>query len=174
MAVKKAAKIVVALKSFSRIESIEEKQLTSIAQSIEIVLTLYHNQLKMGTEIVKNFDRDIKVMAFSDELQQVWANLIHNSLQSMKFKGVLTLGIKQVGKEVEVSIQDSGSGIPEEIKPKIFEAFFTTKPAGEGTGLGLDIVKRIVEKHKGTISFESQEGVGTTFFVRIPLEEKII
>ncbi|GAB4331484.1 MAG: hypothetical protein OHK0038_06380 [Flammeovirgaceae bacterium] len=171
MAVKKASKIVVALKNFSRVESAEEKQLTSISQNIENVLTLYQNQLKVGVEVVKNFEEDIKLLAFPDELQQVWVNLIHNSLHAMKYKGVLTIKTKKIDNQVEISIEDTGSGIPAEIQPKIFDVFFTTKPAGEGTGLGLDIVRRIVEKHKGTISFRSEEGKGTIFFVKLPLEE---
>jgi two-component system, NtrC family, sensor kinase len=109
------------------------------------------------------------VTCLPDELNQVWTNLVHNALQAMDHKGTLTLGLRREGDEVAVSVGDSGCGIPEEIRARIFEPFFTTKPAGEGTGLGLDIVRKIVEKHRGRIEVESEVGRGSTFTVRLPI-----
>ena len=86
----------------------------------------------------------------------------------MNYAGTLTIGIKQDNGNAVVSVGDSGCGIPEEIRGKIFDVFFTTKPAGVGSGLGLDIVKKIIEKHHGRIAVQSEVGVGTTFTVILP------
>ena len=133
------------------------------------MLTLYYNQLKQGIEVIKNYPEDLpKIPCYPDELNQVWTNLIHNAIQAMESKGTLTIDVKQQQENILVSIIDSGKGIPAEILPKIFQPFFTTKPAGEGSGLGLDIVKKIVDKHRGTISFQSVPG-NTTFTVQLPI-----
>jgi signal transduction histidine kinase len=171
-AVERASKIIFALKSFSRFDHSGEKIQTDIVENVETVLTIYHNQIKMGTELVRDYDDNLESMlCFPDELNQVWTNLIHNALQAMKdCSKILTVSIKKDGDYQIVSIGDSGSGIPEDIKDKIFHPFFTTKAAGEGSGLGLDIIKKIVEKHGGQISFDTQMDVGTTFHVRLPIK----
>ena len=87
----------------------------------------------------------------------------------MNNRGTLTIDAREEKDSILVSITDSGEGIPEDIKAKIFQPFFTTKPPGEGSGLGLDIVRKIVEKHQGTIDFESIPGQ-TTFIVSLPIE----
>jgi two-component system, NtrC family, sensor kinase len=87
----------------------------------------------------------------------------------MNLKGKLTIGLKQDDQNVVISFTDTGAGIPDAIKHKIFNAFFTTKKAGEGSGLGLDIVRKIMDRHEGQITFESEAGKGTTFFVRQPI-----
>jgi signal transduction histidine kinase len=109
------------------------------------------------------------IMGYPDELNQVWTNLIYNAMQAMDFKGVLEIDIEEISQEVVVSVKDTGSGISPENQVKVFQTFFTTKPAGEGTGLGLSITKKIVEKHNGRISFESEVGKGTTFKVFLPI-----
>jgi signal transduction histidine kinase len=106
-------------------------------------------------------------MCYPDELNQLWTNLIHNALQAMNHEGELLIDIDLEGDFIVIKITDSGCGIPDEIKPQIFEPFFTTKPAGEGSGLGLDIVKKIVSKHDGHISVDSCPGK-TTFTVCLP------
>jgi signal transduction histidine kinase len=114
------------------------------------------------------------VYAFPDEISQVWMNLIHNALQAMDYHGDLTIEVR--GKEqeeepaVEVIITDTGCGIPREVQGQVFDPFFSTKRRGEGTGLGLDIVRTIVRRHGGQIDFTSTEGEGTSFRVRLPLE----
>ncbi|MCS6832186.1 MAG: PAS domain-containing protein, partial [Flammeovirgaceae bacterium] len=174
-ATEKASKVVFALKNYARQDTSGEKVPADIHESIDTVLTLYHNQLKHGVEVVKHYDNFGKVFCYPDELIQVWTNLIHNAAQAMNYKGTLTITTQKIDDRIRVSIADTGIGIPDEIKDKIFNAFFTTKKAGEGSGLGLDIVRKIVEKHEGKIWFESQVGVGTTFFVEIPalIEEKV-
>jgi signal transduction histidine kinase len=98
----------------------------------------------------------------------VWTNLIHNALQAMDNKGTLTIEIQQQDNQAKISITDSGKGIPPEIQAKIFQPFFTTKPAGEGSGLGLDIVKKIIDKHQGQINVASIPGQ-TTFTILLPM-----
>jgi signal transduction histidine kinase len=159
---------VFALKSYARYDTTGEKIEINITDGIETVLTLYHNQLKQGVEVIRNYADLPAVLCYPDELNQVWTNLVHNALQAMNNKGTLTIDATQQDTRVLISITDSGKGIPPEIKSKIFEPFFTTKPAGEGSGLGLDIVKKIIEKHEGTIEVKSVPGQ-TTFTVSIPI-----
>jgi two-component system NtrC family sensor kinase len=96
-------------------------------------------------------------------------NLIHNALQAMSYNGTLTIAIRRTEREAVVSFADTGCGIPNAIRDRIFDAFFTTKPVGEGSGLGLNIVSKIIDKHQGRIEVESEVGVGTTFSVYLPL-----
>lgn len=164
----KAAKVVFALKSYSHYNYTEHKAETNLIRDIETVLTLYQSQLKQGIEVIRNYDKIPPVLCFQDELSQVWTNLIHNALQAMDYQGTLTIDVRQKEDQVQVRITDSGKGIPTEVMPKIFQPFFTTKPPGEGSGLGLDIVQKIVTKHEGEITVESVPG-HTTFAVSIPI-----
>jgi signal transduction histidine kinase len=169
MAVDRVSKIVFALKSYSRSDASGEMRQADVREGIDTVLTIYHNQIKQGTELVRQFETILPILCLPDELNQVWTNLIHNALQAMKNQGTLTVSVLQQGSEVVVSVADTGCGIPEAIRSRIFDPFFTTKPTGEGSGLGLDIVKKIVEKHQGRIEVQSEVGVGTTFSVYLPI-----
>ncbi|NJR23358.1 MAG: GHKL domain-containing protein [Richelia sp. CSU_2_1] len=168
-AVERAAKIVFALKSYARYDSSGAKQLSNVTDGIETVLELYRNQLKKGIEVLREYQPVPQIMCYPDELMQVWTNLIYNAIQAMRDRGTLTINVSDRGDLVVVEVTDSGCGIPPEIKNKIFEPFFTTKPAGEGSGLGLDIVKKIVDKHRGQIEVESEPGL-TAFRVLLPKE----
>ena len=172
IAVDKASRVVKALKTYLHSTGSETPESINIKDNIETVLTIYHNRLKQGIKVIKQYEDAPAVNVFPDQMNQVWTNLIVNAVQAMGNKGTLTIGIKQDGNYVVVSVKDTGSGIPKEIQPKIFDPFFTTKISGEGTGLGLDIIKRILDKHGAGISFESDEGVGTTFYVNIPIITK--
>ncbi len=164
----RATKVVFALKSFARFDSLDKKVEANIAEGIDTVLTLYQNQLKPSIHVKKDIATLPLISCYPDDLNQVWINLIHNALQAMDYKGVLSIkGVLQE-KYISISVTDTGKGIPSEIKSKIFEPFFTTKAVGEGSGLGLDIVKRIIEKHKGNIEVTSVVG-HTTFTVLLPL-----
>ncbi|MEG5137789.1 MULTISPECIES: ATP-binding protein [unclassified Microcoleus] len=166
----RAAKIVFALKSYSRYDQSGSKANANITEGIDTVLTLYHYQIKHGVEVVRNYGTDLpSVLCYPDELNQVWTNLLHNALQAMGNKGVLKIDVKHQNNAISVSITDNGPGIPPEIMPRIFEPFFTTKPPGEGTGLGLDIVLKIIEKHQGKLQVESVPGQ-TKFTVYLPIE----
>lgn len=170
VAAEKASKTVFALKNYAHIDYQKKKNLTNISKSIETVLTLYSSQIKQGVNVNKSFEELPMFYCYADELTQVWTNLIHNALHAMGNKGTLEISVKQNNDQAIVEISDSGSGIPEVIRDKIFQPFFTTKEAGEGSGLGLDIVKKIIDSHSGDISFESEEGMGTTFKVVLPIQ----
>jgi len=165
----RASKVVFALKTYARYDQLGKMMAASLTDGLETVLTLYQNQLKQGVEVIRNYHDLPPILCYPDELNQVWTNLIHNALQAMVNRGTLILEVTQVAEQAQVSITDSGSGIPPEIKSKIFEPFFTTKPPGEGSGLGLDIVKKIITKHGGQITVESQPG-RTTFRVLLPIK----
>jgi len=170
LAVGGVAKIVFALKSYARQSSLNEATPTDLRDSLGTVLTLYQSKFKQGVELVREFAEAPKVLAHADELNQVWTNLIQNALQAMPQQGRLSVRLQGLdgGHVVAVEVGDSGCGIPEQIRDRVFAPFFTTKPIGEGSGLGLDICRKIVEKHGGRIDFESQVGVGTTFRVLLP------
>ncbi|NES19743.1 MAG: GHKL domain-containing protein, partial [Symploca sp. SIO3E6] len=167
-AVERASKIVFALKSYARYDDSGEKQSAQVTDGMETVLQLYHNYLKKGVNLIRNYQPVPEISCYPDELVQVWTNLIHNAIQAMDGKGNLEIGIYQHEQHIIVEVQDSGCGIPPEIQDKIFQPFFTTKSAGEGSGLGLDIVKKIIDKHQGEISFTSTPG-NTTFTVKLPV-----
>ena len=170
LAVDKASKIVFALKKFVHKDHVGEKEQANIIDNIETVLTLQHNQLKQGIEVVKHYDEIPMVYCYPDELVQVWINLISNAIQAMDCSGTIHISIKNLGENIQVAISDNGPGIAKELQEKIFEPFFTTKRAGEGTGIGLDIVKKILEKHNATLKLESEIGKGSTFIVTLPIE----
>jgi len=169
-AVTKMQKIVFSLKNYSHFQADDEAIEGDLIEGLETVLTLYENKMKEGVEIVRNFEeKKLPVICFPDQLDQVWTNLIHNAVQAMKLQGTLTLDAKYEGENAVVMVSDTGPGIPHNILPKIFEPFFTTKAQGEGSGLGLSICKKIVDKHGGTLEIETKPGK-TTFKVSIPKE----
>ncbi|WP_409035756.1 PAS domain S-box protein [Leptospira bandrabouensis] len=167
LAVDRVSKIMYALKNFSHFDTTGKKNLASIPDTIETVLTIYQNQLKRGINLVKDFDPVAPIECYPDDLLHVWTNLIYNALQAMSFDGNLEIAVKDRGSEILVSLKDSGPGIPKEIQSKIFEPFFTTKAPGEGSGLGLDIVNKIVKRHAGRIELTSVPGE-TIFFIYLP------
>ncbi len=167
-ATEKATKIVSALKTYARYDHSGSKVQANIIEGIETVLILYHNQIKHGVEVIRNYGESPSICCYPDELNQVWTNLIHNALQAMNNKGTLTIDVTRQAENLLLSITDNGKGIPPEIMPRIFEPFFTTKPPGEGSGLGLDIVKNIVAKHQGKIEVSSKPGK-TVFNVSLPI-----
>jgi two-component system, NtrC family, sensor kinase len=169
IAVEKATKVVFALKKYAHRDSAGEKVSTDIIDSIETVLTLYNNQLKQGVEVIRNYDKLPHVKCYQDEISQVWTNLIQNAIQAMRQEGTLTITARIDKELIWVYFKDSGPGIDPDIKDKIFDPFFTTKKQGEGSGLGLDIVRKIIEKHNWSIEVDSKLGEGATFIIKIPI-----
>jgi len=170
LAVEKATKTVFALKKYAHRDTMGEKISTDLIDSIETILTLYNNQLRQGVEVVRNYEKLPLIPCYQDEISQVWTNLVQNAIQAMRQVGQLIITTKIEGDMVKISFKDSGSGITPDIMDKIFEPFFTTKKQGEGSGLGLDIVKKIIEKHDGTIYVESTVGQGANFIIKLPLK----
>ena len=161
--------LVQSMKSYSHLDRGAKQQL-DVHQGIEDTLQLLSHKLKQGVKVKRCYDRNLpKILAFGSELNQVWTNLIDNSIQAMSEKGDLEIITAGKGDRILVKIIDSGTGIDPAIKSRIFEPFFTTKSIGEGSGLGLDNVRRIVEnRHRGTISVDSQPGK-TCFKICLPV-----
>lgn len=164
----RASRIVLALKRYVHQDPSGQKTETDIVEGLETALTLHLDQLRQGVEVIKNYFDTPSILAFPDELNQIWTNLLNNALHSMDCHGTLTITVRQLPTEVRVDIGDTGKGIPIELQPKIFEPFFTTKPTGEGSGLGLSIVQKIVDRHAGRIEVKSQPGQ-TIFSVFLPM-----
>jgi signal transduction histidine kinase len=166
-AVDRSSKIVFSLKNYSHFDQSGEKKLMNIVEGIDTTLAIYQSQLKRNIEVVRDYHSVPDILGYPDELVQVWTNMIHNAIQAMPTGGTLTISVIQTDNGIEVTITDTGSGIPADVQQRIFDAFFTTKPAGEGSGLGLHISKKIVDKHHGRLKVESQPG-HTQFGVWLP------
>ena len=162
------AELVRSMKAYTYLDQ-GVQQLVDVHQGIEDTLQIFSHRLKSGIEVRRCYDRSLpQINAYGSELNQVWTHLIDNALDAMDGKGSLKIRTARDGNAACIEITDSGTGIPPEIQSRVFESFFTTKPVGEGTGLGLDIVRRIVEnRHQGAITLESQLGE-TRFSVRLP------
>jgi signal transduction histidine kinase len=146
-------------------------QNVDIVKSLETTLTILNHKLKHGVVVQRDYQRiPLLVNSFGSELNQVWTNLIDNAIDAMGGKGELKIRTYRDDDCVVVEIDDNGPGIPSDVQPHIFEPFFTTKGVGEGTGLGLDTVQRIVKKHRGNIQLTSKPG-DTRFQVWLPLAE---
>ena len=151
-----------------RREEVDEVNINEIVEE-SLKLIQYSSNI-FNIKIIKKLDANIPPIKIrKGELQQIIINLINNSIQSLEDKGSVTINTKLLGKEVEISIADTGCGIKKEDQEHIFDLYFTTKKAGEGTGQGLHIVKRIIENYKGKITFESKPGKGTTFFIKFKI-----
>jgi PAS domain S-box-containing protein len=167
-ATNRAAKVVFALRSYARQGATGKPVPTRITDGIETALTLYDSLIRRGITVQRDYADLPAIPCFPDELDQVWGNLIHNALQAMVPPGLLAIQTQVVSGAVEIVLTDTGTGIPADIQTKIFDPFFTTKLKGEGSGLGLSIVKKIIDKHHGTIHFTSQPGC-TRFTIRLPI-----
>jgi signal transduction histidine kinase len=161
--------LIKAIKEYSYMDQAPLQEV-DIKSSLETTLTIMHHKLKRGIVVTRDYAPDLpKVMAYGSELNQVWTNLIDNAADAMKEKGKLALRAVRENDYVLVEIADDGPGIPPEVQSRIFEPFFTTKGVGEGSGLGLDVVHRIVKKMRGLVSVKSVPG-DTRFQVRIPIQ----
>jgi len=166
--VEKASRIVKALKMYLHTSEKNNPEKFNLRESLDTVLTIYQNQIKHGIRVAIDVADDIEMVGYSEEIGQVWTNLIVNACQAMNFAGTLVIKANLKNSIAHISISDNGCGIPPEIGDRIFDAFYSTKKIGEGSGLGLDIAKNIVLKHNGRIYYTSEMGVGTTFHVELP------
>jgi two-component system, NtrC family, sensor kinase len=175
--VARVAEIVKAMKTFSHVELTPNKQILNLHEALNNALLICRNSYKQLAEIEIDFANEvIFIECYPNELNQVFLNLIINATHAIEEKrnenlGLIKMSTRKIGNEVEIVIQDNGTGIPEEIKEKVFNLFFTTKPVGKGTGQGLSLSHHIVvEKHQGKLFFESIPEVGTTFHIQLPIK----
>jgi signal transduction histidine kinase len=164
------SELVGAIKEYSYMDqaSVQEVDIHKALEST--LLILKYKLRKKNIMLTREYADDVpRIKAYGSELNQVWTNLIVNAVEAMEDGGTLKVRTRREPTDVMVEIRDNGSGIPDSVKTHIFEPFFTTKPVGEGTGLGLDAVARIVRRHRGNITFESKPG-DTCFQVRLPFE----
>lgn len=163
------SQIVNAVKSYSYLDQAPIQEV-DVHDGLENTLVILQHKLKQGVVIRREYSHDLpRIEAFGSELNQVWTNIIDNAVDAMQGKGELTLRTYSKDDNVVVEIGDNGPGIPADIQPRIFDAFFTTKPPGSGSGLGLHTSYNIVvHRHKGLIQVKSQPG-GTCFQVTLPV-----
>jgi signal transduction histidine kinase len=145
-------------------------QSADLRELLTSTLMMFGDRVRKDVRVIKDLDTSLpELLCYPGDLNQVWTNLIENAIQAMGGAGTLTVRTMRDGEFVRIEICDDGPGIPAEIIDRIFTPFFTTKPFGEGTGLGLDLARRIVvEKHRGNLRVESRPG-DTRFIVLLPL-----
>jgi len=170
----RTAEIVRGLRTFSRLDEGELKTV-NVHEGIESTLVLLKNSFPYNIKIIKDFKADGNIDCYPGKLNQVFMNIINNGIQAIQLKPVkseeeaIVISTRDTKDErIIISIKDSGIGMTEEVKQKIFEPFFTTKPVGEGTGLGMAIVFKIIEKHQGKIDIISSPGNGAEFILSLP------
>jgi signal transduction histidine kinase len=160
--------LVAAVKEYSYMDRAPEQEV-DVHDGIEKTLLVLNHKLRSGVEIVRDYDQRLpRVMANGAELNQVWTNLIDNAIDAIDGHGQVFIRTRQDAECVVVEVEDHGTGIPADVVSRIFDPFYTTKQPGKGTGLGLDIVRRIVvDHHHGDVSVQSEPG-NTRFIVRLP------
>lgn len=167
------AKIIAALKIFSGIEQTQDKTESHLHQGIDMALEQFQSQMQNKVELVRDYQTIAPLRCLPDQLDQVWSNLIHNALQAMAYHGRLSISVRADSGQIQVAISDTGPGIAQAIRERIFDAFFSTKSMGEGIGLGLAIVRKIIDRHGGSVAVQDA-GVdgrsGTTFLVVLPYD----
>ena len=174
------ATIVRSMKEFAYPDQ-AQKSFGDLNQAIRSTLVVAHNEYKYVAEIDTQFGELPPVLCYMGEINQVVLNLLVNAAHAISdvvkdsgTLGKLTVRTRLDGDKVEISIGDTGTGIPEAARPRIFDPFFTTKEVGRGTGQGLAIAHSVVvNKHGGTLHFETECGVGTTFFIRLPIDAPV-
>lgn len=164
----RVVRIVSDLKKFAHLDG-EDRETADINAGIESTLNIVWNELKYKTRVVKDLKPLPPVMCYPQRLNQVFMNILVNAAQAIEDQGTIHITTRHEKDQAIITISDTGKGIPEEELPRIFEPFYTTKPVGRGTGLGLSVAYRIVKSHGGSIAVDSIPGKGTTFTISIPL-----
>ena len=165
----RAKNIIQDLKSFSRFE---ESAISSIniEKEIDTCLTILYNKYKNRITIHKEFPENMPtVEAYGGQLNQVFMNILDNAIGAIERNGDIWIRALFTNNNVRIEIEDNGSGMDEETKQKVFNPFFTTKPVGQGTGLGMSITYKVIKNHNGNIEIESKQGIGTKFIITLPL-----
>jgi signal transduction histidine kinase len=162
--------LVAAAKGFTHMDRARELEPVMILQGLRDTVALLEGKAKgKSVRIVLDVPEDLPpVRGYPGEVNQVWMNLIDNAIDAAPPMGLVTISASLEGADIHVSVIDDGGGIPPDIQESIFDPFFTTKPVGEGTGLGLDIARRVVHEHNGEITAHSRPG-RTELRVRLPI-----
>ncbi|HEU4869761.1 MAG TPA: ATP-binding protein [Pyrinomonadaceae bacterium] len=165
------SELVGAIKEYSYMDQASVQELDVHKGLENTLLILKYKLRKKDITVTRDYDQSLpRIKAYGSELNQVWTNLIVNAVDAMSTGGKLKVRTKREPTDIMIEIRDNGGGIPPAVRSRIFEPFFTTKAVGEGTGLGLDTVARIVRKHRGNVRFESKPG-DTCFQVRLPISQ---
>jgi signal transduction histidine kinase len=136
---------------------------------LESTINVVWNELKYKADVVRDYGKLPPVLCVAPQINQVVMNLLVNAAQAIAEHGQITVRTGSMGEYVWIEVQDTGCGISPDKQARIFEPFYTTKPAGQGTGLGLSIAFGIVKQHHGALTFCSQPGQGTTFRLTLPV-----
>ncbi|MCX8070004.1 MAG: ATP-binding protein [Thermodesulfovibrionales bacterium] len=172
----RCSKIVSGLLGFSR-KTVFEMKVTQLNSLIENTLMIIKNQMKFhNIEFILELDSNLpEIVIDPNQIQQVFMNLLINASDAMNGKGKIWIITKKISVDnheyIEIIFEDTGPGIPDDIKSRVFEPFFTTKPPGKGTGLGLSVSYGIIKKHKGIIDLYSEVGKGAKFSIKLPISE---
>ena len=170
--IERIKKIVIDLKDFAH-PGVEEMHLTDINRNINSTLNIVWNEIKYKAHVKKDYGDLPPIRCFPQQLNQVFMNILVNAAQAVKESGEINISTRTENGNVKIKISDDGEGIPKENIPKIFDPFFTTKEVGKGSGLGMNVAYNIVKKHNGTIDVDSEVGKGSTFTIRIPIDQMI-
>ncbi|MBK8884550.1 MAG: GAF domain-containing protein [Bacteroidales bacterium] len=166
----RTTEIIKGLRSFSRMDE-DILKVADIHENLNTALILLRNKYKDRIIIEKQYQDIPQIECYPGQLNQVFMNILTNAIDSIQDKGRVTIRTSKSNQMVQITISDTGAGIPEEIRPKIFEPFFTTKAVGQGTGLGLSISHGIIEKHLGSINVNSVVGKGSEFVISLPIKQ---
>ena len=169
LGVRRVLKIINDLKNFTR-DDYESREMANVNEVIEGALTILSGQLKNKAKLIRNFGDIPPISCFPSQLGQVFLNLLSNAVHAVGPDGKIEVSSKLEKQNVLIEVADNGCGMSEDVRLHVFEPFFTTKPRGVGTGLGLNIARKIVERHGGRLSVTSTPGQGSTFVVSIPLK----
>ena len=168
---KRTTDIVKGLRTFSRMDD-DIVNTADIHEGLDSTLILLHNRYKDRIEIIRNYGDIPQIECYPGQLNQVFMNILSNAIDAIEDKGTITIATSVINEMIQISIKDTGRGIPENLKEKIFEPFCTTKEVGTGIGLGLSISHGIMEKHKGNINFISEIGKGSEFIISLPVKQR--
>ncbi|MDW7695632.1 PAS domain S-box protein [Flammeovirgaceae bacterium SG7u.111] len=164
----RTSEIVKGLRNFSRLDE-HNMKLANIHEGLDSTLILLKNQIKNKVQVHKKYGNIHELNCYPGQLNQVFMNILTNAIQAVETEGNIWISTYEQDQETLISIKDDGEGMSKEVVEKIFEPFFTTKDVGEGTGLGMSISYGIIQKHKGKIVVNSQEGKGSEFIIHLPL-----
>jgi len=168
LAADRASRVVQALKTYVHTSEVSLEKSFNLHEQIDSVLILFTHDIRRGIEVKNDIDKDVFIVADPDQMAQVWTNLVSNAIHAIHENGNIIFTSEKSNSHYIIRVSNDGPEIPSHVIPKIFDPFFTTKERGMGTGLGLNIIKKIIEHHQGNIHCESSPEM-TTFTVTFPI-----